>query len=357
MAENEFEKTEAPTPRRRQEAREEGNVARSTDLTAACVLLGVILLLHQLGRHVLLGGLKTTVEVMLRGEHAANLTRADDLGPMAAFAGWQLVVFVGPLLVAIAAVALLASVSQVGFLLTLKPLQPRFSKLSPIKGVKNLVGARAVMRLAMSIGKIVIIAAVSIAVIVSDIPQILLLPGMDAIPAFAAAASLVFSLALKLAALLLVLALLDYAFQRWQRERELKMTKQEVKEELKRMEGDPLIKHRRTRVARQLALQRIAHTVPTADVVVTNPTHYAVAMRYESAAMTAPKVVAKGADFLAMRIRQIAIANGVPLVERKDLARALYTTVEVGQEVPPQFYSAVAEILAYVYRLGGRKSA
>ena len=156
---------------------------------------------------------------------------------------------------------------------------------------------------------------------------------------------------------LLVLGLLDYAFQRWQHEKDLRMSKQEVKEDMKRMEGDPLVKQRRTRIARQLALQRIGQAVPKADVVVTNPTHFSVALKYDSKTMTAPKVVAKGADFLAMRIRQIALANGVPLVERKEIAQALYKSVEVGQEVPPQLYNAVAEVLAYVYRLGGRKTA
>jgi flagellar biosynthetic protein FlhB len=146
-------------------------------------------------------------------------------------------------------------------------------------------------------------------------------------------------------------------FQSWKREQDLRMSKHEVKEEMKRMEGDPLVKQRRTRVARQLALQRIGQAVPKADVVVTNPTHFAVALKYDNQSMRAPKVVAKGADFMAMRIRQLAVANGVPLVERKELARALYRTVEIGQEIPPEFFNAVAEILAYVYRLSGKRSA
>ena len=136
-----------------------------------------------------------------------------------------------------------------------------------------------------------------------------------------------------------------------------KKEEEEVKEEMKRMEGDPMIRQRRMRVARQLAMQRIGQTVPQADVIVTNPTHFSIALKYDKSSMGAPKVVAKGADFLAMRIRQIAMANGVPLVERKEIAQGLYRSVEVGQEVPPEFYSAVAEILAYVYRLSGRKSA
>ena len=172
-----------------------------------------------------------------------------------------------------------------------------------------------------------------------------------------ATCELVYSLALRLALVLLVMALIDWTFQRWQHERDMRMSKQEIKEEMRRMEGDPMVKQRRGRVARQLVLQRVASAVPKADVVVTNPTHFAVALRYDAATMRAPKVVAKGADLLAARIRQLAMIHGIPMVERKALAQAIYKTVEVGQEVPSQYYGAIAEILAYVYRLSGRKSA
>jgi flagellar biosynthesis protein FlhB len=198
---------------------------------------------------------------------------------------------------------------------------------------------------------------VALAIIYGDIRSILHLGELEMAPAFAASCELVYALGLKLAVILLVLAIIDYAFQRWKREADLKMSKQELKEELKRMDGDPLVKQRRARVARQLAMQRIAAAVPKADVIVTNPTHFAVALQYESGDMRAPKVVAKGADYMAMRIRQLAAVHGVPIVERKALARALYAGVEVGQEIPPEHYTAVAEILAYVYRLGERKSA
>jgi flagellar biosynthetic protein FlhB len=134
------------------------------------------------------------------------------------------------------------------------------------------------------------------------------------------------------------------------------MSKQEIKEEMKRMEGDPLVKQRRSRVARQLAMQRVGQAVPKADVIVTNPTHFAVALQYDAKTMRAPKVVAKGADFMAMHIRQLAAAHGIPIIEKKELARALYANVEPGQEVPPEFYNAVAEILAYVYRIGKRSA-
>ena len=295
---DEAEKTEAPTARRRAEAREQGNIARSTDLTGVAA----------------------------------------------------------PLILAITAAGLLTATWQVGVLFTAKPVQPSFSKLSPVKGLKNLVNMQAMVRLGMSVLKVIIIGAVATAVLIEDLPWILHIGELELISAFAASCELVYALGLKLAALLIVLAILDYAFQRWKHEEDLKMSKHEVKEEMKRMEGDPMVKQRRARVARQLATQRIGAAVPQADVIVTNPTHFAVALRYQSGDMRAPKVVAKGADLLAALMRQLAAIHGVPIVERKPLARALYYGVEVGREIPPEHYAAVAEILAYVYRLSERQA-
>jgi len=356
MADNDSEKTEAPTARRKQEAREEGNIARSQDLTASMTLLATVILLNIFGMHMLTS-MKLAVENMLSSQFGHNPTRPDDLNGMFAYALRIGVAGSAPLLLSIAGVTLLAAISQVGFILTGKPLMPQFSRMSPLSGFKKLFDARAGVRLVMSLAKVALIAAVAGWVIYDDLPQIMLLTELDVGPLFAASCELVYALALKLALLLVALAVFDYAFQRWQHDKDLRMTKQEVKEEMKRMEGDPLVKQRRSRVARQLAMQRIGQAVPTADVIVTNPTHFAVALKYDPKTMRAPKVVAKGADFLAMHIRQLAAANGVPIIERKELARALYANVEPGQEVPPEFYNTVAEILAYVYRIGGRKSA
>ena len=168
---------------------------------------------------------------------------------------------------------------------------------------------------------------------------------------------MLFALALRLALVLLILAIFDYIWNRYKHVQDLKMTKQEVKEEMRRMEGDPVVKQRRRRVQMQLTMQRMSIDVPNADVVITNPTELAIAIRYDAETMTAPRVIAKGAGFLAARIRQIAVQHGVPVVERKPLARAMYRAVDVGQEVPAQFYRAIAEILAYVYRLTGRQPA
>lgn len=349
------EKTEAPTQRRRGEARRDGQVARSTDLNAAVILLAAILLLYALGMRVM-EALMHTTQVMLSAGHAGNPTRPDDLAGIISFSGQMVAHALLPLLLALLTVALAVAVGQVGFMVTIKPIIPKFSKLDPLKGAKNLVNMRALMRLIMSLGKLTALAVLAAFLIKSDMPALLQIGELQAGQAFVAGAWLVFDLGLKLAILLLFLAILDLAYQRWQHEQDLKMTKQQVKEEMKSMDGDPLMKQRRARVARQLAMQRVAHAVPQADVIVTNPTHFAIALRYEGQSMQAPKVIAKGADFLAMRIRQIAGLHDIPIVERKPLARALYYGVDIGQEIPPEHYAAVAEILAYVYRVS-KKSA
>jgi flagellar biosynthetic protein FlhB len=306
----------------------------------------------------MLAGMKVLVETMMRGAFTPNPTRAGDVWKLWEVAGTLALRMVAPVAVGVMAMALVAGFLQVGVLVTFKPLIPKFSKLSPISGFKNLFSMRGLMRLGMSVTKVGIVSAVATVCIKWDMPKVLALIHLDAAALLAAAAGLVWSLAIKIAAVLLILGLLDLAYQKWQNHQEMKMSKQEVKDEFKRMEGDPMIKQRRAQVARQIAMQRLGHDVPKADVIVTNPTHFAVALQYDGSKMAAPKVVAKGADYLALRIRQIAVMHNIPIVERPPLARGLWRAVEVGQEIPASFYAAVAEILAYVYRLGGgRKSA
>lgn len=350
------EKTEEPTARRLAEARRDGNVARSMDLTAAVSLLGAIVLLWMLGMNML-GGMQRVMQTLLAGTHTQNLTRVEDLVQLPALVVSTLVRAVGPFTVLVMFIAAIAVLGQVGFLVTPKPLTPSFSKLNVIKGVQNMFNLKALMRLVMSLGKIGIIGAVAIVIVYRDLPYIIHIAELAPAPAFVAASKMVLMLGLKLAFVLLILAILDFSYQKWQRHQDLKMSKQDVKDEMKRMEGDPMIKQRRARVARQLAMQRTAAAVPKADVIVTNPTHFAVALKYDGTSMHAPKVVAKGADFMAVRIRQLAALHEIPIVERPPLARALYAGVEVGQEIPGEHYAAVAEVLAYVYRLSGQATA
>ena len=210
------------------------------------------------------------------------------------------------------------------------------------------------MTAVMNLGKLFVVGLVAYLVIAGSAPAILLAFTLDFADLFWLGAHIVFRLALALTGAFLLLAFLDLAWQRYRHERDLRMTKEEVKDELRSMEGDPAIKRRRRQIQLQLAMQRLKKDVPEADVVVTNPTHVAVAIRYDSATMSAPQVVAKGADRIALRIREIAAVHGIPIVERKPLARALFETVEVGQYIPEQFFRAIAEILAYVYELTGR---
>jgi flagellar biosynthetic protein FlhB len=354
MADEFGEKTEAPTPRRRQEAREEGNIPRSTDLTAALMLLGAVLLLGMFGRRMF-GAMESMVASMLNP--GDPMVKVGDLGPLISSGLHFAAQMLAPIALGVMVLGVVANMVQVGFSLTGKPLVPKFSKISPVRGLKQIFSLRGLVRLGMSMAKVAAVSAIAIMLIIDDFPLVLALIHLESLPLLAAAGGLVYALAIKIALLLLVLAIIDYSYQKWQHEQDLRMSKQEIKEEYKKMEGDPLVKQRRARVARQLAMQRMAYDVPKADVIVTNPTHFAVALKYDSTNMAAPKVIAKGADFMAMRIRQIAAANEIPIVERPPLARTLYRHVAVGQEIPAQHYAAVAEILAYVYRLSGRKIA
>jgi flagellar biosynthesis protein FlhB len=210
------------------------------------------------------------------------------------------------------------------------------------------------IQLVMNLLKLVLVTWVAYSAVADRLSLITSAQTLGFMAIFNLGAQVVYAIGIRIGIVLLILALIDYAYQKFRIEKELKMTKQEVKEEMKRMEGDPKIKQRRRQIAMQQTVQRLKKDVPTADVIVTNPTHYAVALKYDSTGMGAPKVVAKGQDYIAMRIREIAAGAGIPILERPPLARSLYQLVEVGKEIPEQFYSAVAEILAYVYELTGK---
>jgi flagellar biosynthetic protein FlhB len=352
MAEDFGDKTEAPTPRRREEAREQGQIARSTDLTAAAMLLGFLLLMNSFGPG-LVKALQTLMTELLSAESIADL-HTDHVAPTMMksimVAGGAL----APLLVGAVVIAIVINLAQVGFVLSGKRLQPNFGILNPLRGLGRIFKTEGLVQLVMSTLKMALVAFVAWSAVQGRMGEILLSQDMGYLESFGLGASLIYSIGIRVAMLLLVLAVLDYGYHRYKHEQDLRMTKQEVKEEMRRMEGDPKIKQRRRQIAMQMAQKRLAKDVPTADVIITNPTEFAIALKYDSDAMHAPKVVAKGQDLIARRIREIAIEHGIPIVERKPLARALYKLVEVGQEIPEQFYSAVAEILAYVYELSGK---
>lgn len=354
MADEQFEsddKTEPATPRRREEARERGHVARSGDLNGALVLLAALLALNFFGQHFL-DGLTLVARGIFGNLDAVDFT-AESITPRVGALLFLLFRALAPILVAVLAVALAANWVQVGFLFTGEPLSPSLERLNPISGFKRFFSARSLSRLAQDILKLAVLGSVLAWTLWEHFPQLLSLPALSVPKIAAAFADLGFTLGLRAAIAFVCLGLLDFGFQRWQYERDLRMSKQEVKEEMKRLEGNPRVRERRRAIQRQIANQRMMQAVPKAAVVVTNPTHFAVALAYDEK-MAAPKIVAKGADLIAEKIREIAHEHDVPIVERPPLARELFKC-EVGKEIPPKMFEAVAEILAYVYSL--KKSA
>ena len=354
MADDDFgEKTEAPTPRRRQEAREQGNIARSPDLNSAVLLLAVVVFLDWYGPN-LIGTLKTLMAQML-GADSIREVAVSGVFVQILFALRLIAVAMAPILIGVMVIAIIINIIQVGLFLSFKRLQPNLAALNPFKGLGKLFSARDnLVHLAMNLLKLTFIGLVAYSAVRAKLTLILSTQQIGFLQIFSLGAAVVYSVAMRIGTVLLILAILDYSYQKWRTEQQLKMSKHEIKEEMRRMEGDPQIKNRRRQIAIQRNLQAIRKNVPTADVIVTNPTEFAIALKYDPNSMNAPKVVAKGADHMAMRIREIAIASGIPILERPPLARALYRLVDVGQEIPERFYSAVAEILAYVYELSGK---
>jgi len=352
--ERDEERTEPASPRRREEARERGQVARSADLSSAVILLAAVLALQFLGRP-LIGGIFASAVSVLEG---LALVEGDPSGLLTQFGGAFAAVLLGflPFVGIVLAAALAANLVQVGFLFTAKPLAPDLDRINPVSGLGRLLSVRGLLRLVAGLLKLAVVGLVVFWTLWAERVRLVELSGRGFEQILGVAVDLMSLLSIRAAVALLVLALFEYGVQRWQHERDLRMSKQEVREELRRYEGDPRIRERRRAIQQQLALQRMLLGVPQATVVVTNPTHLAVAIRFEKS-MEAPVVVAKGAEQLARRIRESALDHAVPVVERKDLARSLYGSVDVGQSIPPGLYQAVAEILAYVYRLKGLATA
>lgn len=347
------EKTEQPTGRKLSEARNRGNLGKSQDLSAALMMIAVIVTLIFFARPVL-EGMMLLLRYLLAPTTVAESLRVADLAGDLRISVLQIVRLVAPMMLVMFAVAYIANFLQVGWLLTLKPIQPNLGKLNIVKGAAKFFSKRSLIKGAIDLVKLLVVIGLAWLVVNGQYHRIVALAGLPLLDAVFEAAEIVLEVSIWVLLLLLILGIADFAYQKWQNKDELKMTKQEVKDERKSSEGDMEMKARRLRQARQIAMQRIQSAVPDADVIVTNPTHFAVALKYDQETMAAPKLLAKGADLLALRIRQVAAAHGVPIVERPPLARAIYKDIEIGQEVHPDHYEAVAEVLAYVYRLNER---
>jgi flagellar biosynthetic protein FlhB len=353
MAEEMGDKTEAPTPRRRLEAREQGNVPRSADLTAAVLLIGVLMLLNNFGSG-LVKALRTIIEEMLGAASLTDLNQ-DGVGAIFIRAIFSIGRAIAPFFIGVMLLAVIVNLAQTGLIFSTQRIQPNFTKLNPLRGLSKIFsGGQGVVRLLMNLMKLSLVGLMAYSAIHGRLSQIILIQELSFNEIFSIASGLIYAIALRIGVLLLVLALLDYVYQRFRIEKELKMSKSEVKEEMKRMEGDPAVKGRRRQLALARHRERMKNDVPKADVVVTNPTEFAIALKYDADSMAAPRVVAKGQGYFAAQIRQLAIAHGIPILERKPLARALYKMCKVGDEIPEQFFAAVAEILAYVYEITGK---
>lgn len=355
MAEDLGEKSEEATPKRLQDAREEGNIAKSMDAASAVLLSGVTLALWFM-LLPMLGDMKTMVESMLSATTSTDMAHPSAANELLREMLWWTIRLALPVLVVAWVIAYLAHFCQVGWLVSPKQLEIKLNKLNPINGFKRIYGINAIVKSCMDttkVGIVVLVAAISVSF---EKERMVVLPYLDLLPALAAIGWMLLMLAIRVLAVLLLLGVLDLMYQRWKHRRDLRMSKNQVRDEMKETEGDPEVRKRRMRIQQQLAMQRIGAAVPKADVIITNPEHISIAIAYDEDSMHAPRVVAKGQEQIALRIRQIALQHGIPIIERKPLARALYRQVEVGQEIPPDFYQAVAEILAYVYRLSGRKA-
>ena len=351
MSEGGDKKHEA-TPYRREKAREEGNLAKSQDLTSALLLLAAVWTLDSLGPR-LLTALVDLMSDQLRRSGSLEADTATQLGKLLSVTG-RAGLAILPISLALWATAVVVNMGQTGFLWLPDKLNFDWKRVDPIAGFKRLFSISNSTRLGFGVLKIGILAIVLFGGVFWRWEEILHCGGLGLQQAAAFVWDVIRDLVLQAAGALVILAVIDFGFQKWKFEQDLRMTDEEIREEMKSTQGDPQIKARRRRVQRQLLTQRLQNDVPKADVVVTNPTELAIAIQYDPLTMKAPIVLAKGADLVAARIRRIALEAGVPIVERKPLAQALFKAVQIGQPIPVAEYAAVAEVLKYVYQVKGK---
>lgn len=352
------EKTEEATGKKLEDARKEGQVAKSQEFATSLTILALFLLLRfwmstlsrQLGE--LFEGFYARIPVLAK--QASYFNQSQQFTALLRIALLRILVIILPFLIAAFAVAFVADLVQVKWKPTTKPLKPKFSKLNPVSGVKRIFSLNKLVELVKSILKLVVMGIIIYNELKDQWPLLYVLYDMPMIQAVIMAGQLLIDIGYKIALVFLVIAVADFIYQKWKFRQDMKMTKQEVKEEYKSTEGDPQIKGKIRQRMQEASRRRMMQQLPKADVVITNPTHYAVAVMYDKEVAEAPVVVAKGADYMAQRIKDAAKEHHVYIMENKPLARSLYANVELGEEIPEELYVAVAEVLAAVYRAEGR---
>ncbi len=349
------EKTERATPKRKEEARKKGQVAQSKEISSVMILMTATAFFYFAGSWMF-WNLSEFITGVYQNINILRFTDVDEASAFSVDVLYKLLSVLLPLLIPIAIAGFVANIFQVGFQINSEAIAPKLSKFNPISGMKRLISLKSLVELGKSIIKIFFIGSIVYILVKNDMKAFpaLIHQEVGQILIFIARASLKICFFVCLA--MLVLAVLDFMYQRWQHEKDLKMTKQEVKDEQRQTYGDPKVKARIRGVQMEMARRRMMDAVPEADVVITNPTRLAIALKFDAQEMIAPRVLAKGAGFVAQRIREIAEENQIPIVEEKPLAQGLYKMVEIGDYIPAELYRAVAEVLAYVYRLKGMHS-
>lgn len=352
------EKTEEPTSKKLDDARKEGQVAKSKEIANGFGLLALFLILKLWVGNMGINFLETFSYVYGKIPEVSRLVGNPiprlDLISILKNTIIIMAKITWPILLIGVIIAFLSDYVQVKWKPTAKPLQPKFSKLDPIKGFKKIISANSLVELVKSILKIFVIFYVSYSYLKDKQGQIYILYGLELMPALALIGQVVTDLGIRISVVYMIVAFADFIYQKLKFKKDMKMTKQEVKEEYKNTEGNPEIKGKIRSKMREASQRRMMQSLPEADVVITNPTHYAVAVKYDPEVSPAPIVIAKGEDYLAQKIKEVAKEHSIEIVENKPLARMLYANVEIGEQIPPELYQAVAEVLAFVYHLKGK---
>ena len=349
------EKTEEPTAKKLEDARKKGQVMRSTEVVTAATLLVFFLMLKVfvgfIGNRFISSFHKTLGSI---GDYTSEPFNTNMARTIIRSSLWDIVVAAFPMMIAGFVVTIVSILFQVKWKVTTEPLKPKFDKFNPVSGMKRLFSKDKIMDLLKSTAKVIILAYVVYSYLKDQWPLIFKMYSYTLPQAIAVIGDTVISVGIRISLFFAAIAVFDLFYQKWKFHQDMMMSKQEVKDEYKNSEGDPKIKSQQRQRMQQASQRRMMQDLPNADVVITNPTHLAVAIRYDKEAHEAPVVVAKGADYLAQKIKDVARVNAVEIVENKPLARMLYHNVEIGAEIPPELYQMVAEVLAYVYSLQGR---
>jgi flagellar biosynthetic protein FlhB len=351
MAENFQEKTEQPTDKKLEDAKQKGQIAQSKEISSSLVIISTTLLLSFMISQVFSEMFKIFVSCVRSTDFDINISNAYGILTFGIYKWMGLVV---PVFILLIAITVGGSVLQTGFMWSTESLKFNPGAMNPLAGIKKMFTKRSAVELLKSIIILLLLTYIAYKLIVKELPSIFALPSQDIRSIINYLGRTAFQLMMKVGMIFLFIAGLDYLFQRWQHRKDLMMTQQEVKEEYKEREGSPLIKSRIRSLQREMARRRMIEDVKTADVIVTNPTTYAIALKYKPGEMVAPKVVAKGAGFIAARIKEVAFKFRVPVIENKPLAQGLFHAVNIGDFIPEKFYLIVAELLAEVYKRRGR---